>query len=147
MKGNRGFSLVELIVVIAIMAILVGLSAPQLVRYVEKTNVSADTQLAESIRQAVVLAMSDPDVVRCESYVRPESSEFDICVNNAGSTFSECVYETLGVSDYTSLLGEFRSKGCSGVTLIVDEEDAKVAVQIEGSHADAKGGAEPIRVE
>ena len=36
-KNNKGFSLVELIVVIAIMAVLVGVLAPQLMKYVEKS--------------------------------------------------------------------------------------------------------------
>ncbi|HAL02696.1 MAG TPA: hypothetical protein DCP07_05005, partial [Lachnospiraceae bacterium] len=36
MKNNKGFSLVELIIVIAIMAILVGVMAPQLIKYIEK---------------------------------------------------------------------------------------------------------------
>ena len=46
---NKGFSLVELIIVIAIMAILVGLMAPQLIKYIEKTNVSSDEQLLDSV--------------------------------------------------------------------------------------------------
>ncbi len=61
--NNKGFSLVELIIVIAIMAILVGVLAPSLLRYVEKTNVSADTQLADTVRTAVVTAMMDPAVI------------------------------------------------------------------------------------
>ncbi len=36
--GNKGFSLVELIVVIAIMAVLVGVLAPTLIRNVEKSR-------------------------------------------------------------------------------------------------------------
>ena len=36
MKNEKGFSLVELIVVIAIMAVLVGIIAPQLIKYIEK---------------------------------------------------------------------------------------------------------------
>ncbi|MBO6205612.1 MAG: prepilin-type N-terminal cleavage/methylation domain-containing protein, partial [Lachnospiraceae bacterium] len=39
MKNNKGFSLVELIIVIAIMAILVGVMAPQLIKYIEKSKV------------------------------------------------------------------------------------------------------------
>ena len=35
--GNKGFSLVELIIVIAIMAILVGVLAPQLLKNVERS--------------------------------------------------------------------------------------------------------------
>lgn len=60
--NNKGFSLVELIIVIAIMAILVGVVAPQLIKYIEKTNVSADVQLCDSVHEALVIAMSDPDV-------------------------------------------------------------------------------------
>ena len=58
MKNNKGFSLVELIIVIAIMAILVGVMAPQLIKYIEKTNVSADTQLADTCKTAITTAIS-----------------------------------------------------------------------------------------
>ena len=60
--GNKGFSLVELIIVIAIMAILVGVIAPQLMKYVEKSRVSADTQVADTVRTAIMTAMLDPSV-------------------------------------------------------------------------------------
>ena len=42
--GNKGFSLVELIVVIAIMAVLVGVLAPTLIKNVEKSRESTDVQ-------------------------------------------------------------------------------------------------------
>lgn len=67
MKNNKGFSLVELIIVIAIMAILVGVMAPQLIKYIEKTNVSADTQLADSVRTALTTACMDPAVIKTDS--------------------------------------------------------------------------------
>lgn len=63
MKNQKGFSLVELIIVIAIMAILVGVMAPLLIKYIEKANVSADTQLLDAIYNAVVYASVDPDVM------------------------------------------------------------------------------------
>lgn len=62
-KNNKGFSLVELIIVIAIMAVLVGVMAPQLIKFIEKSNVSADTQLLDAVYNAVVYASVDPDVM------------------------------------------------------------------------------------
>ena len=45
--GNKGFSLVELIVVIAIMAVLVGVLAPTLIKNIEKSRESKDSQNVE----------------------------------------------------------------------------------------------------
>lgn len=56
--GNKGFSLVELIVVIAIMAVLVGVLAPTLIRNVEKSRESTDMQTLDSIRGSVTTALS-----------------------------------------------------------------------------------------
>ena len=62
--GNKGFSLVELIVVIAIMAVLVGVLAPTLIRNVEKSRESTDLQNLDSIRQSVVTAVSTEAVAK-----------------------------------------------------------------------------------
>ena len=50
---NKGFSLVELIIVIAIMAVLVGVLAPQFLKYVERSRKSTDCQNATSIVTAL----------------------------------------------------------------------------------------------
>ena len=62
--GNKGFSLVELIVVIAIKAVLVGVLAPTLIRNVEKSRESTDLQNLDSIRQSVVTAVSTEAVAK-----------------------------------------------------------------------------------
>ena len=52
-KNNKGFSLVELIVVIAIMAVLVGVLAPQFIKYVEKSRQSTDMQSVQQLKSSV----------------------------------------------------------------------------------------------
>ncbi|MBP3325326.1 MAG: prepilin-type N-terminal cleavage/methylation domain-containing protein [Coprococcus sp.] len=63
MKNNKGFSLVELIIVIAIMAILAGALAPALIKYINKSRRSADVSNADTIRTACQTAMSDEDAM------------------------------------------------------------------------------------
>jgi type IV pilus assembly protein PilA len=62
MNKNKGFSLVELIVVVAIMAVLVGILAPAYLSYVEKTRRGADEDTAEEIRHSVEVATAELDV-------------------------------------------------------------------------------------
>lgn len=54
--NNKGFSLVELIVVIAIMAILAVTLAPRLSQYVEKSRVASDQEAVNTIFSAAKLA-------------------------------------------------------------------------------------------
>ncbi len=51
-KKNGGFTLVELIIVIAIMAALVAVLAPQYIQYVNKSRTTADQSTADSILSA-----------------------------------------------------------------------------------------------
>ena len=52
-KDNKGFTLVELVIVIVILAILVGILAPQYTKYVEKSRKSADAQNMDEIIRAI----------------------------------------------------------------------------------------------
>ena len=58
---NKGFSLVELIIVIAIMAILAAAIAPALIRYIDKSRRSDDVAAAETLNTAAQAALSNED--------------------------------------------------------------------------------------
>lgn len=57
--GNKGFSLVELIVVIAIMAVLVGVLAPTLIKNVEKSRKSKDDQNLDTVNGAIKTVLAE----------------------------------------------------------------------------------------
>lgn len=57
--GNKGFSLVELIVVIAIMAVLVAVLAPTLIGNIEKSREAKDFNALDSVYSAVQTAYGD----------------------------------------------------------------------------------------
>ena len=99
--NNKGFSLVELIIVIAIMAILIGVMAPQLLRYVERTRVSSDTQFADSVRTAVTTAMMDPAVIGAAdtsaTSIQGLATATDlVTLMGTDNAFTRAIAETLG---------------------------------------------------
>lgn len=58
-KNNKGFTLVELVIAVAILAILVGLLAPQYTKYVEKSRKSADASNMDELVKAVQVYATD----------------------------------------------------------------------------------------
>lgn len=76
--NDKGFSLVELIIVIAIMAVLIVVLAPQYLKYVERSRNSTDLQNATEIVTALQVYGSDPEAT--ESI---PATEFSITISNA----------------------------------------------------------------
>ena len=69
-KDNKGFTLVELVIVVAILAILVGILAPQYTKYVEKSRKAADVSNLENIVKAFQVANADTDYsIQAGTYV------------------------------------------------------------------------------
>lgn len=72
-KDNKGFSLVELIIVIAIMAVLVGLLAPQYLKYVNNSKVSTDISNGQEVATVFNVAFAD-SVLTSGTYISINSS-------------------------------------------------------------------------
>ena len=146
MKNNKGFSLVELIIVIAIMAILVGVMAPQLIKYIEKTNVSSDTQLCDTVKNAITTAIMDPTIIANDAdgiaalsttAMASVATDFGGGDPEGGDTVKDAVAETLGFDpadidnhlkstyDGTKATGvKYQIVGANSVHVTVESSDA-----------------------
>jgi len=131
MKKNKGFSLVELIIVIAIMAILVGLMVPFLIMYIEKTNVSSDLQLADTVRSALAYSIVDAKVVEDPNSQTDlhnmENGEVDITTFRTDSVLMESLTEYIGTSP-TNICAHVRSAHGSGMKCMVSTQNGIVKV-------------------
>lgn len=108
--NNKGFSLVELIIVIAIMAILAGAIAPALIRYIDKSRKSNDVSSCKTIKTAVETALGNEDVYAFLTNCGEDDADFTLITFNPGEststatmtndamTISGCEEPTTGVS-------------------------------------------------
>ena len=91
--NNKGFSLVELIVVIAIMAILAAVAIPTFSAFINKANVASDDSYVADIKYA------------CEIAFAAEGEVTSVVVNgnkdNAWATISITVKDPSGASTVT----------------------------------------------
>ena len=138
--NNKGFSLVELIVVVLIMAIIAVALAPQVMKWVENSRVSTDCTNYESMTENLQLALADKDVYKAIS-----GKENVVIYMNIGE----------GGADFADAAGAVSDPGTTTDTkptaVINDEDDFIAAVnygltKIDGSWPKIakKASADPV---
>ena len=93
---NKGFSLVELIVVIAIMAVMAAVLAPSLLGYVERSRAQKDDSAMGELTNSIKLALADQDV-------------FDECLAYTAKFNYSCYVDDNSTNDYGTANG---TNGC-----------------------------------
>lgn len=118
--GNKGFSLVELIVVIAIMAVLVGVLAPTLIKNIEKSRESKDAQNIEQLKSSAEIALNNNESAYA-SVVPSTGSSALVTLTDSSCTFntqSDFSSEFTGNMDVTKT--KLTSKKYSGKTVTIN---------------------------
>ncbi len=90
---NKGFSLVELIIVIAIMAILAAALVPTLVKYINKARLSRDIDTGCAAAKEIIAAVTDEKVYEdAQEHATPYPIK-----DMDGEQFKDAVFKSLGV--------------------------------------------------
>lgn len=147
-ESNKGFSLVELIITVAIMAVLIGVLAPSLMNQLEKAKVAKDKATIDAIATAVLMAWSDPDVTYKPAV--PDNSVVSIPIGVTVGSYM-VIYsgsESCFASECQTILGysqvKFDSMAFSGVTALKTEINSvtgKVQVTALGSSVQLSDGS------
>ena len=96
-ENNKGFSLIELIIVITIMAVLTAILAPQLLRYVEQSRVARDLTTIDEVHRAIQISLADEKVYTATGTGHTVTLAPDGLITATGnSALADDLHRTLG---------------------------------------------------
>lgn len=140
LKSKKGFTLVELIIVIAILGIIALIAVPNLTGVQKRSQVNADIRTAEEIGKAVRIWLTDGTLNETrdrESYIDDGFIELSkMTKTDVGNTRSASTSDN-GLENYVSLTYEPNNNNASGKSLAfyITLKNNKVVVAIHEAGA------------
>ena len=120
-KNNKGFSLIELIIVIAIMAVLVAIIAPNLTKYLGSSKQKTDKKNADEIASQVQTCITDYETEN--GYL----GDYTLTWTSSGlSSGSNSIFDGIVESAITSAT-ESKEVGSSYATADIEQKDSSDA--------------------
>ena len=139
--NNKGFSLVELIIVIAIMAILAAALAPQLMKYIEKSRVSTDATSCSSIESCVNAALANEEAYKEIAKTGENSATYKQTTFYVGISKTENKLKIQGLTGCAEFQKELL-EALSGLKAPKQTGMYSYKVEIEVKEATVKGAAD-----
>ena len=125
--NNKGFSLVEIIVVVLIIAIISVALVPQVMRWVENSRIADDLEVRTSIEKACQIAITEEDVFK-------EVEDGDHVIYITKDSTGTSVYGMIGgVIDETGLFWNSVSK----VAGFADWQEFKDSIKLQSNPINA----------
>ena len=155
MNNNKGFSLVELVVVVAIMAVLMAVLVPTLIRNVEKTRLQKDKSAIAEIHHSIELAIADEEYLNALASTSGATASngvitveelFDNKDDDADKDGDQLAAEVVGAVGTTIKLTSKMKEDCTVKVVHMDTATGEVVLEVT-SDASAGGTGETFFID
>ena len=136
-KSNKGFTLVELIIVVAIIAVLSAVVAPQYIKYVERSRQGVDASTLEEVRHAIEVEVAIQGATAGSATI---ASDGDITVPTAYAAVTDVTGATVELKSTAAQGNSYGITIGGDGTVTWDATTEPIITALQAGTAEAAGG-------